>query len=147
MTAQARLAGMLKDCGAVLLRAKKHVVWKLPNGKSFTCASTPSDYRAEANQISHLRHALGQVPDHKEGERRERRLKNPPTRRADKYLGTVNNSLANALLLSGVAENSLRKELSEFKESLASVAAERDTLRGELDACWCCRLRNWWRKP
>jgi hypothetical protein len=52
------LAAELKACGAVLIRASNHQVWKLPNGAQFVCGRTPSDHRAEQNAIKVLRKLL-----------------------------------------------------------------------------------------
>lgn len=67
---------ILRDHGAVLVRQKKHQVWKFPDGKVYVQASTPSDQRAAANQLSKLRNMLGLhgergIP----GDRREKVLK------------------------------------------------------------------------
>lgn len=54
-----RLRLLLEQSGAVLVRHKKHLVYRLPNGRSYTCASTPSDWRAVLNQITQLKRLLG----------------------------------------------------------------------------------------
>lgn len=51
---------LLKASGAVLKRNKKHEVWELPNGHTFTRANTPSDYRADANSLADLKRILSQ---------------------------------------------------------------------------------------
>lgn len=48
----------LKRAGAVLVRQRKHQVWRLPDGRNFVMAATPSDGRASANQIQMLRRIL-----------------------------------------------------------------------------------------
>jgi hypothetical protein len=50
---------MLQQSGAVLVRANKHEVYRLPNGKKFTKSSTPSDHRAALNQAADLRRLIG----------------------------------------------------------------------------------------
>jgi hypothetical protein len=49
---------LLKECGSVLLRTKRHTVYRLPNGYIFSLASTSSDRRAAKNAMSHLKKML-----------------------------------------------------------------------------------------
>ena len=58
MSAQSELDDLLRN-HATLLRHKNHKVYQLPNGRVFTIASTPSDFRAVQNQLSDLRKLLG----------------------------------------------------------------------------------------
>ena len=51
---QKKLVGMLRANGAVLLRHKKHFVYKLPDGKRFVTSKTPSDHLSELNAIKRL---------------------------------------------------------------------------------------------
>lgn len=55
---QKKLAGMLRRSGAVLLRHKKHFVYKLPDGKRFVTSKTPSDWMSELNAIKRLERML-----------------------------------------------------------------------------------------
>lgn len=48
----------LKRAGAVLVRTKNHQIWRLPNGRNYVMAHTPSDGRAVKNQLSALRKML-----------------------------------------------------------------------------------------
>lgn len=67
----------LREHGAVMVRQTKHQVWKLPDGKTFVVASTPSDVRADKNSLAILRNTLG-INDPtrgQDGERRERSRK------------------------------------------------------------------------
>lgn len=50
---------LLQERGAVLVRQGNHNVYKLPNGKMFTRAKTPSDVRSAHNSLRDLRHCLG----------------------------------------------------------------------------------------
>ncbi len=52
------IVAQLKRAGAVLVRAKNHQVWRLPNGRRFVIAQTPSDVRAVKNQAAVLRRLL-----------------------------------------------------------------------------------------
>ena len=44
-----RLDAALKATGAVLVRQKKHKVYRLPNGQTYVLSSTMSNRRAEDN--------------------------------------------------------------------------------------------------
>jgi hypothetical protein len=59
MNATAEIDRLLDQHGAVLVRQNKHLVYRLPNGGTFTRFKTPSDHRAALNELSDLRHALG----------------------------------------------------------------------------------------
>jgi len=48
----------LRECGAVLVRQRKHLVYRLPNGRPYTMSQTPSDHRAARNQLTVLRRQL-----------------------------------------------------------------------------------------
>ena len=50
----------LRRIGAVLVRWKRHQVWRLPNGRSFVVSQTASDHRALRNQMATLKRALEQ---------------------------------------------------------------------------------------
>ena len=51
---------LIKEHGGVLVRQKKHQVWKFPDGRIFTMASTPGDcVHAERNNMTDLRNFLG----------------------------------------------------------------------------------------
>lgn len=49
---------LLKRCGAELERHNKHQVWRLPGGRIFVMSSSPSDHRAEQNQMRTLKRML-----------------------------------------------------------------------------------------
>lgn len=48
----------LKLAGEVLLRQRKHQIWRLPDGRNYIIATTPGDWRAEQNQLTDLRRML-----------------------------------------------------------------------------------------
>ena len=69
MNPSAEVTRLLEQSGAVLVRHKKHLVYRLPNGTTYTRAKTASDNRAERNNLTTLRRALGVCttnPDEKE---------------------------------------------------------------------------------
>jgi len=52
------VAALLKESGAVLLRKKKHPVWRLPDGQRVTIGNTPSDSRSSKNELARIRRML-----------------------------------------------------------------------------------------
>ena len=121
---------LLAESGAVLARSKGHEIWKLPNGKTFTRASTPSDWRAPMNQLSDLRRELGIVdPEQgKPGERRERKVRREGRPSEWRASATGGGALAEKLRVTGVVEERLRAEIEKLKKP----------------RCWWCRLVAWW---
>lgn len=123
--------------GGQLVRAKKHLVFRLPTGANLVVSKTPSDRRSELAAAADLRHALGAIPEHREGVRRERRRK--PGRQGSKYRATpcVNSAMADALRVHGAAEAVLRAENDELREQIAALVVP----------CPACRLfaaaRRW----
>lgn len=66
---------LLKQINACLVRKNKHEVWRLPNGKMFIKACTPSDINADNNSFRRLNNLLYGRKEFEEGERREKKLK------------------------------------------------------------------------
>ena len=62
MNASVEVARLLDESGAVLVRHKKHLVYRLPNGQNFISPKTPGDHRTAVNQLSNLRRALAIEP-------------------------------------------------------------------------------------
>lgn len=58
MNPEIEVKKLLKDSCARLVRTKRHLVWKLPNGRTFTQAGTPSDPNAGWSELRDLRRAL-----------------------------------------------------------------------------------------
>lgn len=59
MDARAEVERLLKEYGGILIRHKKHRIWKLPSGKKWTTPSTPSDTCSWQNNLGELRLMLG----------------------------------------------------------------------------------------
>lgn len=60
MNAQDQVERLLAESGSLLIRQNKHLVYRLPNGRNFVAAKTPSDpARAAQNNLHDLRRALG----------------------------------------------------------------------------------------
>lgn len=136
---------LLTEIGAMLKRRKKHEVWELPNGKIFVRSQTPSDRRSDVQDLRDLRHALDKIPEHKEGQRREKKRKAGRVE-SIKYERTPSlNSLADQLRNSGIVEDAL-KEQTFILALLVFYQAERiKELNGELNTRWFNRLLNFWR--
>lgn len=54
-----KVHALLRDHGAQIVRTKKHVVWRFPDGRIWVHASTPSDVKAGENNYRDLRRFLG----------------------------------------------------------------------------------------
>lgn len=133
-----RVTETLKAIGARLKRNAKHQVWELPNGQTFVRANTPSDVRAEHNNLSDLRHAAGILdPERgKPGERRDRRRKPGRMDTASHVHAAPCSDFAEKLSLSGAVEASLRNEIQILAEQLQRAEAK-------AAACWWCRFQEW----
>ena len=60
MNAATEIDRLLEQSGAVLIRHKKHLVYRLPNGSNFVASKTPGDpLHASENKLHALRRALG----------------------------------------------------------------------------------------
>lgn len=133
---------LLKEHGAVLIRKKKHEVWRLPNGKNFVIAQSASDYRAEMNNLSDLRKMLGITNEAVKSAKPKEYKPVHKKHELPQHQRPVNNDLANKLKLVGVAEQSL-------SEKLAHSEKRNKVLRETLDAvlqekqCFFCRFQNW----
>jgi len=51
----------LEEAGAVLLRQHRHFVYEMPSGAGLFFAKTPSDWRAERNQLARIRRSMAGV--------------------------------------------------------------------------------------
>lgn len=63
MNAQDRFEALLKENDFRLIRQRKHLVYRNPDGLQFVAAKSPSDHRAAANSLSDLRRVLNSVPE------------------------------------------------------------------------------------
>jgi len=128
-----KLTVLLRQYGCTLKRQKKHQVWSLPNGKTFTRAATPSDRRAANNSLSDLKRELGLTKQTATvGVRRERKAKIKRDNRPTFNAVPVNPALADQLRVSGSVESVLRDRIAELEE--------------RMNHCWGCRFRSWWNK-
>jgi hypothetical protein len=120
-----RLKQALDDAGAVLKRSKKHLVYELPNGKSFTIPSTPSDSRADLNAISDLRKVAG-IEKAAKPPRKERREKQG-RREADWSLpvNRVSDAMPTNLLAAQLREAKLQLQAVEEAYELEAKRAQR----------------------
>lgn len=129
---------LLKESGAVLARSRKHQIWKLPNGKTFVRANTPSCRYEEKRSYNELRNLLGLV-DETRGQAGERRPKRNGNGRAENfhYNRNINTSLADKLSLNGVLEETLRKQIEVLKNQNKLLIEETEKV------CLFCRIKIW----
>lgn len=131
-----RVDQLLKEHGAILVRKRKHEIWRLPNGRNFVRASTSSDKNSEYNNYSDLRKTLGLTPEHSEGQRREKKVKNG-REEVFHYTREINTGLADKLRLIGASESALKERIELLETQNALLAEE--------PGCWFCQLKDWWR--
>jgi hypothetical protein len=75
------LERLIEEHGGVLVRQRKHKVYRFPSGFTFTTSSTPECPLAYDNALAVLKTLLGVHPPDRgtPGERREKRLKRKPS--------------------------------------------------------------------
>jgi len=145
-----KVAALLKEHEAELVRNRTHQIWRLPNGRLFVQSNTPSDRNAERNSITHLRRLLGIKRKGGDGVRRERKLGGGRDR-TEKYERSVNTALADQLRLTGLTEQGLRDDIEMLTYQNDMLSAANDELVADINAipkpqpCWFCRLKEWWR--
>lgn len=95
----------LKAHGAEVVRQKKHVVWRFPDGRTLVHASTPSDSAcAWKNNWTDLRKMLGLADEGRgaPGERREKRVRHiratPERAQLQRLPNTIDSGLLGRLL-------------------------------------------------
>ena len=139
MTPRETVDSLLKEHGATLKRSKNHEVWELPNGSSFTRALTPGDIRSDDNSLSTLRRALGITKTEKTvGDRREKKTSSPVERtRISKP--TINCSMRDALLVSGVKAAIVESEADKLRAKVAELEGWKATVSEK----WWFRLADW----
>lgn len=156
MNPRSQVDELLKRAGAVMVRSKKHEVWTLPNGSTFVRACTPSDQRADHNNLSDLKRVLGITSEGgKIGERRVAH-KQPPKRPIKIHASLT--PMAEAMKKAGVIEEGLRSQLAlarlQLRDSRRANHRKKETL-AQLNrhcvSCWGCwlwrKIRAWGFKP
>lgn len=63
MRRSTRLERALAEAGARLVRDRKHLVYRLPNGRIYVTSKTPGDHRGEENALRELRKLTGGTHD------------------------------------------------------------------------------------
>ena len=129
---------LLKESGAILVRSKKHQIWKLPNGKTFVRAKTSSCKFEEKKSYNELRNLLGLV-DENRGQAGERRAKKNGNGRTEsfQYNRNINTSLADKLSLNGVLEETLRKQIEVLENQNKLLIEETEKV------CLFCQIKLW----
>lgn len=128
---------LLKESGAVLIRRKKHEIWRLPNGKNFVRSKTPSSRNTDKNSFSDLRNLLG--VDEERGKEGERRSKKTGGGRAEtfNYTRNINTALADKLSSNGILEEVLKKKIQVLENQNKLLIEEVE------NPCIFCRIKNW----
>lgn len=145
---------LLKKHGAVLLRHRKHLIWKFPSGRLLVQSSTPSDVNAEFNQLREIRRIIG-VDNARgaAGERRER--SNRPGRAADgtKIHHSANTAMLDALRKVALTEDALNAKIATLTIELRSTRRANRRKRVQLHrlhahckACWGCAIKRAWNR-
>lgn len=148
-----RVNALLQSAGAVLVRRRKHKIWRLPNGNHFAESTSPGG-NPKANDLNHardLRRALGitSTETKQEGERREKKRKEgrPEPIKYEPFKG--NTLMAEKLQVSGAEALALRRVIETLELERGWYEEEIARLRGEIEAhrclppCWWCRLKRW----
>lgn len=138
MKGRDKVAQLLKEDGAVLVRSKKHEIWRLSNGKTFVQSQTPSDVKEGLASLADLKKLLG-IQTENDGRQNARRAKKRTNGRDTTihYTKSVNTSLADQLSIKGVTESALREDNEMLKNQNELLIAELS------DVCLFCRLKNW----
>ena len=153
MNPEAEVSRLIKQHGGVLVRTKRHKVWKFPDGRVFTTAATPSDYRAYANQLTDLKRTLGLTKSEATvGARREKNIKRG-SRSSFVVTPSASSAMLEAMRKSALVEEVLYDRIAaltiELKNSRQANHRKKVQLR-DLDThikkCWGCRLRRWLRR-
>lgn len=147
------VASLLKEHGARLTRTKRHLVYKFPDGKMFTKACTPSDFRAENNQLRDLKKLLGLYGERGiPGVRRVAKQK-PGVERERRITPSVDGKLQEALQTSGLALLAAEDRIAALTLQLADSRRANHRKKFQLRvtqkhciACWGCKARRWWKR-
>lgn len=150
---EVEISRILKQHRAALVRTKRHNVWKFPDGRIFTTAQSPSDFRASNNQLRDLKRLLGlNGVRGVAGERRVPQNK-PGVARPSRVTASVDSVLQEKLRMVGLVEDGLKVKLAtlaiELRESRAANHRKKIQLRQVNEhcvRCLGCRLRRWWRR-
>jgi hypothetical protein len=79
MNAATEMDRLLAEHGAVLVRQSKHLVYRLPNGNSFTRSKTQYEGKAQHVELGNLRRALGVTGQQPQSKGEERGVEYRPT--------------------------------------------------------------------
>jgi hypothetical protein len=108
---------LLREHDAVLSRRGKHNVWALPNGKTFTTARSPSDWRAGVNSLHDLRILLG-IQDENRGRPGERRQRKIPPPDQPAAVPKRDPQRENRMKLAGIVKAPLSHRVSALLEEM-----------------------------
>lgn len=132
-----KVEDLLKQSGAVLIRSKRHQVWRLSNGKTFVRSKTPSSRNTDKKIYADLRNLLG-IRDETRGQAGQRRPKKTGGKRSEvfDYNRNVNTALADQLSLNGILEEALKQKIQILENQNKLLAEEVEKL------CVFCRCEK-----
>lgn len=119
---------LIQEHKGVLIRSKNHEVWRFPNGKTFVRAKTPSDVRADANNLSDLRKILGIEREQKIPGVRVRTIHRPKPRPAPAPVSAAPPVKRQHTIPLGTFAASIHRRIETTGDK-----AERETLQEDLD--------------
>ena len=145
---------LLKENGAVLIRHRKHLIYKLSSGAIFVQANTPSDVRSDENNLRDLRKLLGNAPPRgMVGERREKRDRPGRSPCGVKIMPSANTAMLDALRKVSLTEDALTAKIAvltlQLRESRRANHRKKLQLRKiqyHCQSCWGCSIRRWWKR-
>lgn len=141
---------LLRSSGAVLVRQGKHLIYRLPNGKTFVQSKTSSDRNSHHADLAELRRALGIKNEGAgEGERRKKIYRPKPQPKFEKLNDkpALNTALADKLQIAGVIEDRLQEEIKYLqtdnallRQEISEMTEEVEVLQNKECGCLGCRF-------
>lgn len=147
-SAAVEIAEILKVHHAKLTRTNRHLVYKFPDGRMFTCSSTPSDVHAVDQQLRDLKRILGlHGVRGVAGERRCRAVK-PGREQTARITPSVNTAIFDAMRKAGLVEARLQDKVAALTLELTANRRANTRRRVQLSRqrhtrCWYCRFSKW----
>lgn len=149
MTHRQRCTALLDRLGAVLVRHKRHEIWRLPDGRIHTRSCTPSDHHSDLNNLKDLERQAGIRAEPRKtpssGREKRAKAKRHGEGRRMAYQ-PFESAMANALRVSGLVEAELREKIANLENAVVQLRESNDRLRSEMRRCWGCQMRGWWER-
>lgn len=151
MTPREKATDILASLGAILVRKKKHEIYRLSDGRIWARSKTPSDAHSDLNNLSALKKEFGIVEERqKNPERREKQPDHGGHGKRRGYIPVGGSLLADQLRATGLVEQQLRSQVARLENDLMQMTNSRDRfkalycrLKAETDGSWVWRWRRW----